>query len=70
MMRSKEYREALDMYTVSDEEFRKLSPTLIDMVDNYAYLNVDMVWCMYQLQDPELLFNAKHRLNMAQNMLR
>jgi tetratricopeptide (TPR) repeat protein len=70
MMKNKEYKEALEVYTVADEEFRKLRPALLGMVDNYAYLNVDMVWCMYHISDPELLFNAKQRLSMAEDLFR
>ncbi|KAL0488319.1 hypothetical protein AKO1_008794 [Acrasis kona] len=68
-MKNKQHKQALEIFNLADEEFRKLDTKILNMVDNYAFLNVDMVWCMYHISDADLLFSAKQRLALAERCL-
>lgn len=40
-----EFAEALVLFLESDEEFSKCNSGILNSVDNYALLNLDIVWC-------------------------
>ncbi|KAG2370609.1 hypothetical protein C9374_011783 [Naegleria lovaniensis] len=69
-LKKKQFENAFDCLKVADESFRKLSPQLLSIVDNYATLLIDYVWCMYKLQDPSMLFDAIQRLQLAEKILK
>jgi hypothetical protein len=68
-MKKKEYRDALDCFEMADEEWRLVDPQIMSTVDNYANLNIDLVWTMYQMKDLGALNAAKSRLTIAQQIL-
>ena len=68
-LKRNQYSEAYECLQVADAEFRKVSPQLITMIDNYATLLIDIVWCMFKLQDPNMMYDAIQRLQLAENIL-
>ncbi|EFC37332.1 predicted protein [Naegleria gruberi] len=69
-IKKKQYREAFDCLQVADEAFKKLPIELLSMIDNYATLLIDIVWVMYKLKDPTMLFDAIQRLQLAEKILK
>lgn len=45
-----EYNEALVYFLEADADFKACSSTLLESVDNYALLNLDIVWCYVMLK--------------------
>jgi len=44
-------RDALAFFHESEQSFRNVDPKLLDLVDNYACVCLDVVWCLFLLQD-------------------
>jgi len=54
---------ALPLLLEADEEFSKCRSQILDSVDNYGILCLDIVWCYFMLKNLEQLPNAETRLN-------
>lgn len=66
LMKRKEYETALCHLLLADEEFRKCRSALLNTVDNYAVLQLDIVWCYNVLKALSCLEDGKQRLQKAE----
>ncbi|XP_030624562.1 NEDD8 ultimate buster 1 [Chanos chanos] len=66
LMKRREYEGALDHLTQADEQFSKCESRLLEMVDNYAVLQLDIVWCYRALEASHCLDNGLQRLKTAE----
>ncbi|KAI4884118.1 hypothetical protein NFI96_032763 [Prochilodus magdalenae] len=66
IMKRKEYDAALGHLLLADEEFNKCTSSLLNTVDNYAVLQLDIVWCYRALEALAYLNDAKQRLQKAE----
>ncbi|KAB5586470.1 hypothetical protein PHYPO_G00002040 [Pangasianodon hypophthalmus] len=67
LMKKKEYDAALCHLLLADEQFRKCDSVLLNTVDNYAVLQLDIVWCYRALEALSCLMDGKQRLQQAEN---
>ncbi|XP_041102769.1 NEDD8 ultimate buster 1-like isoform X3 [Polyodon spathula] len=67
LLKKKDYETSLCLLLQADEQFSKCSSQLLNTVDNYAVLQLDIVWCYRALENLEYLQNAKERLQEAEN---
>lgn len=49
-LKRNDFNEALIFLLEADNEFRSCNSQLLDSVDNYALLNLDIVWCYSMLK--------------------
>lgn len=54
-LKRNDYNEALIFLLEADGEYRSCSSQLLESVDNYALLNLDIVWCYIMLKVSESL---------------
>lgn len=57
VFRAKQYSEALVLFLEADREYNNCTSSLLESVDNYGLLNLDIVWCylclrVFSLFDP------------------
>nr|GLL20370.1 NEDD8 ultimate buster 1 [Ipomoea trifida] len=69
LIRREQYKEALEVLTMGEEAFSLCNPKVIEMVDNVAILQIDLVWCYFMLQDISWLSVAGIRLAKAREGL-
>ncbi|OWF42022.1 NEDD8 ultimate buster 1-like [Mizuhopecten yessoensis] len=61
-LKKQEYGRALLLLLEADKEFRKCRADILNAVDNYAVLCLDIVWCYLCLRNVEDLHDADIRL--------
>nr|NP_001259756.1 uncharacterized protein Dmel_CG15445, isoform H [Drosophila melanogaster]NP_608436.4 uncharacterized protein Dmel_CG15445, isoform F [Drosophila melanogaster]NP_728390.1 uncharacterized protein Dmel_CG15445, isoform A [Drosophila melanogaster]NP_728391.3 uncharacterized protein Dmel_CG15445, isoform E [Drosophila melanogaster]NP_728392.2 uncharacterized protein Dmel_CG15445, isoform G [Drosophila melanogaster]AOQ11985.1 CG15445-RA [synthetic construct]AAF50848.2 uncharacterized protein Dme len=61
-MNRKHFEEALLLLLEADEHFSTCGSKFLESVDNYALLNLDIVWCYFCLKNVTQLPDAEHRL--------
>ncbi|TRY55329.1 hypothetical protein DNTS_009036 [Danionella cerebrum] len=66
LMKKRNYSAALSHLLHADQEFKKCNSSLLSTVDNFAVLQLDVVWCFQALEQMECLSDAKERLQQAQ----
>ncbi|MBN3315762.1 NUB1 protein, partial [Atractosteus spatula] len=66
LMKKKNYEPALSHLLQADEEFINCGSQLLNTVDNYAVLQLDIVWCYNGLKCISCLNDAKERLQQAE----
>ena len=69
MMGKGQFSDALFTFLEADEDFRQCASSLLEMVDNYALLQLDIVWCYLRLESVDQLPDALTRLQMSEEKL-
>lgn len=69
-MRRERYDEALLLFLEADEQFANCNSKFLESVDNYALLNLDIVWCYLCLKNINQLPDAERRLNLCERIFR
>lgn len=69
-MKKKDYGLALVYLLEADAEFLHCHSELLEVVDNYALLSIDIVWCYYKLQQVSSLPDAERRLALCEEKLK
>ncbi|XP_058054773.1 NEDD8 ultimate buster 1 [Anopheles bellator] len=64
------YEEALLLLLEADQDFRSCNSQLLNGVDNYALLNLDVVWCYLCLKNLNQLPDAAERLQLCEQKFR
>lgn len=64
------YTEALVLFLEADEQFSTCQSSLLSSVDNYALLNLDIVWCYLCLKSITQLPDAQRRLLICEDRFR
>ncbi|XP_014036824.1 NEDD8 ultimate buster 1 isoform X1 [Salmo salar] len=67
LMKRKQYEAALGHLVQADDQFVKCDSKLLNTVDNYAVLQLDIVWCYRALEALSYLDDGKRRLQMAED---
>ncbi|XP_052243561.1 NEDD8 ultimate buster 1-like [Dreissena polymorpha] len=66
-LKKKNITLALPLLLEADKEFRQCSSDIINSVDNYAILCLDIVWCYLCLKHMDDLPDAEERLRSSEN---
>ncbi|CAF3683419.1 unnamed protein product [Rotaria sordida] len=61
-LRQRDYLSALSLFSEADNEFRQCSSQILNSVDNWGLLNLDIVWCYLCMQNVNELQDAAERL--------
>uniref|UniRef100_A0A182KGB1 UBA domain-containing protein n=1 Tax=Anopheles christyi TaxID=43041 RepID=A0A182KGB1_9DIPT len=65
-MKADNCEEALLLLLEADHDFRCCNSLLLNVVDNYALLNLDIVWCYLRLKNLNQLPDAEERLKVCE----
>uniref|UniRef100_A0A673GW43 NEDD8 ultimate buster 1-like n=1 Tax=Sinocyclocheilus rhinocerous TaxID=307959 RepID=A0A673GW43_9TELE len=66
LLKKRNHSAALCHLLQADEQFNKCNSALLKTVDNYAVLQLDVVWCFQALQQLDCLNDARQRLERAE----
>lgn len=66
LLKKDNFSEALIFFLEADREFDLCTSSILDTVDNYALLNLDIVWCYFSLQSLQQLSDAERRLKVCE----
>ncbi|KAI8044637.1 NEDD8 ultimate buster 1 [Drosophila gunungcola] len=69
-MRKENYDEALLLLLEADELFSQCNSKFLEAVDNYALINLDIVWCYLCLKNITQLPDAQRRLDICERSFR
>uniref|UniRef100_A0A1B0A0W3 UBA domain-containing protein n=1 Tax=Glossina pallidipes TaxID=7398 RepID=A0A1B0A0W3_GLOPL len=69
-MKHERYDEALILLLEADEKFTACNSKFLEAVDNYALINLDIVWCYLCLKNVTQLPDAQRRLEICENSFR
>ncbi|KAL9879593.1 NEDD8 ultimate buster 1-like [Glossina fuscipes] len=69
-MKNERYDEALILFLEADEKFTACNSKFLEAVDNYALINLDIVWCYLCLKNVTQLPDAQRRLEICENSFR
>ncbi|XP_062139194.1 NEDD8 ultimate buster 1 [Drosophila sulfurigaster albostrigata] len=69
-MHREDYEEALLLLLEADEQFAACNSKFLESVDNYALLNLDIVWCYLCLKNVSQLPDADRRLGICERSFR
>ncbi|KAL7744191.1 hypothetical protein ACLKA6_009164 [Drosophila palustris] len=69
-MHREDYEEALLLLLEADEQFNACNSKFLESVDNYALLNLDIVWCYLCLKNVSQLPDADRRLSICERSFR
>ncbi|XP_042164553.1 NEDD8 ultimate buster 1 isoform X2 [Oncorhynchus tshawytscha] len=67
LMKRKQYETALGRLVQADDQFVKCGSKLLNTVDNYAVLQLDIVWCYRALEALSYLDDGKRRLQISED---
>ncbi|XP_076460084.1 NEDD8 ultimate buster 1-like [Babylonia areolata] len=67
-LKAKNYSKALLLLLEADKEFRSCRAEILDKVDNFAILCLDIVWCYLCLENVSELPDADRRLHQCETM--
>lgn len=62
-LKREDFNEALILLLDADREYKTCSSRMLESVDNYALLNLDIVWCYLLLKVSSLLVTSFDRFN-------
>ncbi|KAG8223390.1 hypothetical protein J437_LFUL002635, partial [Ladona fulva] len=65
-LKSEDYSLALVFFLEADKEFSHCNSTLLQSVDNYALLSLDIAWCYLCLKNVSQIPNATERLRKCE----
>ncbi|XP_055594533.1 NEDD8 ultimate buster 1-like [Uranotaenia lowii] len=65
-LRRENFEEALLLFLEADSDFRMCNSQLLTVVDNYALLNLDIVWCYLCLKNINQLPDAEQRIKLCE----
>jgi UBA/TS-N domain len=68
-LRQGEYAAARELLAESDRSFSRAAPALLESIDNFAVLQLNLCWCFLRLRDPAFLPEATTRLQRAESIL-
>jgi len=69
LFNDKKYDEALKIFEAAEREFLNVSEEILEMIDNYGLLCLDIAWTFYQMQQIEQLQNANEKIKTANKFL-
>lgn len=69
-LRKENFEEALLLFLEADSDFRLCNSQLLNVVDNYALLNLDIAWTYLCLKNINQLPDAEQRLRLCEDKFR